>query len=145
MESPRERLATASARINGLETLVVGWRAGDPGASAFTPSVVVTAWRDAELMVAAIGRHEGGFLRDRLGLAVDADDGVSYEVMSRTFGSLPAPTSVLRIVTMAARASVEAALLILVRRRQDPEPTTIELEAALAQAFPMETDRPHEA
>jgi PAS domain-containing protein len=109
-EPPRERLARASVRINGLETLVVGWRAGDPDASAFTPSVVVTAWRDAELMVSAIGRDEAGFLRERLGLAVDAEDGVPYEVISRTFGSLPTPTSVLRIVTMVARASGEAAL-----------------------------------
>lgn len=107
---PRERLAKAAVLINGLETLVVGWRAGDPGASAFTPSVVVTAWRDVELMVTAIGRDETDFLRRRLGLDVETEDGVSYEVMSRTFGSLPAPTSILRIVTMAARARAEAAL-----------------------------------
>jgi PAS domain-containing protein len=109
-DEPRQRLARASARVNGLETLVVGWRAGDPGASAFTPSVVVVAWRDAESMIAAIGRDETGFLRERLGLTVDTDGGESYEVISRTFGSLPAPTSVLRIITMAARASVEAGL-----------------------------------
>lgn len=107
---PRERLAKASARINGLETLVVGWRAGDPRASAFTPSVVVTAWRDAELMIGAIGQDETGFLRQRLGLDVETDGGVSYEVISRTFGSLPAPTSVLRIVTFAARESAEGPL-----------------------------------
>ena len=107
---PRERLAKASARINGLETLVVGWRAGDPGASAFAPSVVVTAWRDAELMMGAIGHEESGFLRQRLGLGVETQGGVSYEVISRTFGSLPAPTSVLRIVTLEARESVEGQL-----------------------------------
>jgi PAS domain-containing protein len=107
---PRERLAKAAARINGLETLVVGWQASDPGASAFTPSVVVTAWRDAELMIGATGRDESAFLRERLGLDVEARDGVSYEVISRTFGSLPAPTSVLRIVTLGARESVETQL-----------------------------------
>jgi hypothetical protein len=42
-------------------------------------------------------------------------------------------------------APVRGRHTILVRRRQDPEPTTTELEAALAQAFPMETNRPHEA
>jgi len=107
---PSDRLARAASRVNGLETLVVGWRAGDPGESAFKPAVVVTAWRDAELMLAAIGHDETGFLRERLGLAAETDGGESYEVVSRTFGSLPAPTSVLRIVTMAARASAEAGL-----------------------------------
>jgi len=110
LDQPRVRLAKASARINGLETLIVGWRAGEPLASAFSPSVVVTAWRDAELMIAALGRDEAGFLRERLGLDVDTDGGESYEVISRTFGSLPAPTSVLRIVTMVARSSAEAML-----------------------------------
>jgi PAS domain-containing protein len=107
---PRDRLAKASARINGLETLVVGWHAGDPGAWAFAPSVVVSAWRDAELMIGGIGDDETGFLRRRLGLAVEAEVGASYEVISRTFGSLPAPTSVLRIVTLEARESVETQL-----------------------------------
>ena len=82
-----------------------------PGASAFAPSVVVTAWRDAELMV---GRHRprrvGGSCGERLGLDGGGRRGPSYEVTSRTFGSLPAPTSVLRIVTLEARASAEAAL-----------------------------------
>lgn len=110
ISEPRVRLAKASARISGLETLIVGWRADDPGASAFAPSVVVTVWRDAELMVAALGSDEGAFLREGLGLDVVTDGGESYEVISRTFGSLPAPTSVLRIVTMAANGSAEAAL-----------------------------------
>ena len=70
----------------------------------------MTAWRDAELMVAAIGQDESAFLRGRLGLDIEADEGLSYEVTSRTFGSLPAPTSVLRIVTLEARATAEAAL-----------------------------------
>jgi PAS domain-containing protein len=109
-DEPRVRLAKASARIGGLETLIVGWRADDPGASAFAPSVVVTAWRDAELMVAALGRDETGFLREQLGLDVEADSGESYEVISRTFGSLPAPTSVLRIETMTGKGTAEAAL-----------------------------------
>lgn len=117
-DEPRLRLARASARVNGLETLVVGWRAGDPGASAFSPSVVVVAWRDVESMIAAIGRDEPGFLRERLGLTVDTDGGESYEVMSRTFGSLPAPTSVLRIITLSARASVETGLFERLREIQ---------------------------
>jgi PAS domain-containing protein len=112
---PRERLARAAARINGLETLVVGWRADDPGASAFSPSVIVTAWRDAELMLAAIGDDDSGFLSGRLGLAGKAESGTAYEVTSRTFGSLPAPTSMLRIVTLTARASVEAPLFERIR------------------------------
>ena len=115
---PRERLARMAARINGLETLVVGWRAGDPGASAITPSIVVTAWRDAELMVAALGRDETGFLRENLGLAVETEGGESYEVISRTFGSLPVPNSVLRIVTMTARGSAEATLFDRLREIQ---------------------------
>jgi PAS domain-containing protein len=61
-------------------------------------------------MVAAIGRDETDFLRLHLGVDVETEGGVSFEVMSRTFGSLPLPKSVLRIETMAARASVEAAL-----------------------------------
>jgi PAS domain-containing protein len=115
---PRERLARMAARINGLETLVAGWRAGDPGASAITPSIVVTAWRDAELMVAALGRDEAGFLREHLGLAVETEGGESYEVISRTFGSLPVPNSVLRIVTMTARGSAEATLFERLREIQ---------------------------
>lgn len=107
---PRERLVKAAARINGLETLVVGWRAGDPGASAIAPSIVVTAWLDAETMVAALGRDEAEFLDERLGLAVEPERGESYEVINRTFGSLPAPTSVLRIVTLTTRASGETTL-----------------------------------
>jgi hypothetical protein len=73
------------------------------------PRVVVTAWRDVESMLAAT-RDEDAFLRDRLGLSVAPDRMESYEVMSRTFGSLPTPTSVLRVVTMSASARAESSL-----------------------------------
>jgi PAS domain-containing protein len=114
-DDERRRLARVAARVNGLETLVVGWRGGGVGGSARAPLAVVTAWRDAESMLAAIGADESAFLRDRLGLAVAVDTAEPYEVMSRTFGSLPAPTSVLRIVTMRAAASTGASLFELLR------------------------------
>jgi PAS domain-containing protein len=111
-DDERMRLVRAAARVTGLETLIVGWHGiGDaaPG-SALSPSVVVTAWRDVDSMVAATSRDETSFLRQRLGLDVDIERAESYEVMSRTFGSLPTPRSILRVVAMGARASAEAAL-----------------------------------
>jgi PAS domain-containing protein len=108
----RERLNRAAGRVDGLETLIVGWRgARDPDSGAATPpSVVVTAWRDVESMVSAIGRDEPSSMRERLGLDVTIDRAESYEVTSRTFASLPAPTAVLRILTLGAIASGESAL-----------------------------------
>jgi PAS domain-containing protein len=105
----RQRLSQAAGRVDGLETLVVGWEAGAVGASSMAPSVVMTAWRDAEAMLAAT-RDEDALLRDRLGLSVVAGQADSYEVMSRTFGALPTPASVLRIVTLTAAARAEAGL-----------------------------------
>jgi hypothetical protein len=106
-DDARIGLARAAARVAGLETLIVGWHGiGDPApGSAISPSVVVTAWRDVDSMVAATSRDETAFLRQRLGLDVDIERAESYEVMSRTFGSLPTPRSILRVVAMArARA-----------------------------------------
>lgn len=113
-----KRLPGEAARVNGLETLVVGWRGTDPREAGTSPRVAVTVWRDAESMVAAIGRDEDVFLRDRLGFAVEAQSGETYEVMSRTFGSLPTPTSVLRIVTITARPRAEAGLFERIREIQ---------------------------
>jgi PAS domain-containing protein len=109
-----DRLTRAAARVRGLETLILGWREGDPDGSAGTPAVVVTLWRDVESMVARVGADESGFLRDRLGLEVSAEGGSTYEVMSRTFGSLPTPTSVLRILTLGG-ADAGAGLSELLR------------------------------
>jgi PAS domain-containing protein len=105
----RQRLSQAAGRVDGLETLVVGWEASAAGASSMAPSVVMTAWRDAEAMLAAT-RDEDSLLRDRLGLAVGVDRAESYEVMSRTFGSLPTSASVLRIVTLTAASRAESGL-----------------------------------
>ena len=105
----RQRLSQAAGRVDGLETLVVGWEASRADASSMTPSVVVTAWRDVESMLAA-NRDEDAFLRERLALSVVSDRSESYEVMSRTFGSLPTPTSVLRVVTLTAQARAESTL-----------------------------------
>jgi PAS domain-containing protein len=105
----RQRLSRAAGRVDGLETLIVGWEAREPGASSIAPLVVVTAWRDVESMLAAT-RDEDAFLGDRLALSVAADRVESYEVMSRTFGALPTPTSVLRVLTMTASARAEASL-----------------------------------
>lgn len=110
-----ERLARSAARIGGLETLILGWHEGDPDGSAGTPAIVVTVWHDVESMLARVGTDEAGFLRDRLGLAVATDEGSTYEVMSRTFGSRPTPTSVLRIVTLGAAADSGAGLFELLR------------------------------
>ena len=115
---PRAWLSRAAGRVNGLETLVVGWSDAEARSSGAGPRLVVTVWRDAESMLAAIGRDEGTFLLDRLGLAIDADPGDTYEVMSRTFGSLPAPTSVLRVLTMTARMRAEAGLFERIREIQ---------------------------
>ncbi len=102
--------------MDGLETLIVGW-GREALASSRAPSVVVTAWRDVEAMLAAI-RDEEAFLADRLGFDVAVDRGESYEVMTRTFGSLPTPTSILRILTLTAAASAEARLFERLREIQ---------------------------
>ena len=113
----RQRLSRSAGRVDGLETLIVGWEASDRGASSMAPLVVVSAWRDVESMLAAT-RDEDTFLRDRLDLSVAADRGESYEVMSRTFGSLPTPTSVLRVLTMTASARAESSLFERLREVQ---------------------------
>jgi PAS domain-containing protein len=109
----RARLARAAAKVAGLETLIVGWRSREeapPDASDVAPAcVVVLVWLDVESMVAA-ATHESTFLSDRLGLRIAIERGETYEVSSRTFGSLPTPSAVVRIVTLRARPSVEAAL-----------------------------------
>lgn len=111
-QSQRERLNRAAGRVDGLETLIVGWgRASDPNpGGAIVPSVVVTVWRDVDSMLSAIGRDEPWAMRERLGLELTIERAESYEVMGRTFASLPAPTAVLRIVTMGAIESGESAL-----------------------------------
>jgi len=114
----RERLARAARHVSGLETLIVGWHGTESGGSADAPLVVVSAWQDVEAMLSAIGRDENAFLRDRLGLAVAIDDAQSYEVMSRTFASLPAATSVLRIVTMRAPTAATTTLFERLREIQ---------------------------
>jgi PAS domain-containing protein len=109
----RTRLARAAARINGLETLILGWRRrGEPALEAGETegaSVVVLVWLDAESMLAA-AYDEATFLRDRLGITIDIERADTYEVVNRTFGSLPTPTAVLRILTLRARATGEATL-----------------------------------
>ena len=96
---------------------MVGWEASEARASSVAPQAVVTAWRDAEAMLGAT-RDDDAFLRDRLGLSVVTDRVESYEVMSRTFGSLPTPTSVLRILTMTASARAESTLFERLREVQ---------------------------
>ena len=115
----RARLARAAAKVPGLETLIIGWRGPAdvaPDAPEETDTgevprscVVVLVWMDVESMVAATP-DEGAFLRDRLGLRIDVGRGETYEVMSRTFGSLPTPSAIVRIVTLRARPSGEATL-----------------------------------
>lgn len=113
----RLRLARAAGRVNGLETLIVGWD-GRSTADASFPSVVAIAWRDAEAMVAASGRDEMAFLRDRLGVHLEVARAETYEVMSRTFASLPTPRSVLRILTIEAKSGTDAALFERLREIQ---------------------------
>jgi PAS domain-containing protein len=109
----RLRLARAAAKVNGLETLILGWRTpadeGTDPSDVPGASVVVTVWLDVETMVAA-ATHETAFLHDRLGVRVDVGRGETYEVMSRTFGSLPTASAVLRIISLVARPSAEATL-----------------------------------
>ncbi len=112
----RARLARAAAKVSGLETLIVGWRVLTDGVPEPTATaevrrscVVVLVWLDVGSMVAATP-DEAGFLGDRLGLQINVDRGDTYEVMSRTFGSLPTPSAALRILTLRARPSVEATL-----------------------------------
>jgi PAS domain-containing protein len=115
----RVGLARAAGRVNGLETLVLGWHGqGQGGGSAESPNLVMIAWRDVESMLAASGRDEPGFLQERLGLNLDAGQAETYEIMSRTFASLPTPSSVMRILTLAVRPNVEGALFELVRELQ---------------------------
>ncbi|MFL5715837.1 MAG: hypothetical protein ACJ769_14370 [Chloroflexota bacterium] len=112
----RDRLTRAATRIAGLETLIVGWREDDFGSG---PDVAVLSWLDVASMVNATGADDAAFLRDRLGLDMTIADADSYELMSRTFGSLPTPTSILRIITMAARPSAEADLFERLRDIQE--------------------------
>ena len=118
-EARRVRFARAAGRVNGLETLVLGWHGpGLGGGSAEGPSVVMIAWRDVESMLNASGRDEAGFLRDRLGLSMTIGAAETYEVTSRTFASLPTSTSVMRILTLDVRPNVEGALFELLRELQ---------------------------
>jgi len=115
----RERFARAAVGFNGLETLIVGWQESariGTGRQA-TPQVVVTVWREAESMVRAIGTNDGGFLSG-LGLDIAVQQADSYEVVNRTFASLPTPLSVLRIVTMRIRPSGEGAFFDRLRAIQ---------------------------
>src|SRR5215203_5198554 len=109
----RARLARAAAKVNGLETLILGWRTpadeGTDPSDVPGASVVVTVWLDVETMVAD-ATHETAFLHDRLGVRVDVERGETYEVMSRTFGSLPTASGVLRIISLMARPRAEATL-----------------------------------
>jgi PAS domain-containing protein len=113
----RDRLTRAAARIAGLETLIVGWR--DDASMGTAPHVVVTTWLDVASMLDAMGTADDRLLRDRLGIDMEASHAESYELMSRTFGSLPTPTSILRIVTVRARRSGEADLFDRLRAIQE--------------------------
>ena len=76
--------------------------------------MVVGVWLDVESMVAA-APDESALLDKRLGLRVDIERAETYELMSRTFGSLPTASAVLRILTLRARPGVEATLFELLR------------------------------
>jgi PAS domain-containing protein len=95
--------------FHGLETLIVGWRDGSdtslPGSP--TAEVVVTVWQDAESMIRAMRADDARFLAV-LGLDLTVQRADSYELTSRTFASLPTPTSVLRINTLRVRAVGES-------------------------------------
>jgi PAS domain-containing protein len=118
-DTRRVRFARAAGRVNGLETLVLGWHAsGTAGASADSPSVVMIAWRDVESMLTASGRDETALLRDRLGVSMEIGQAETFEVTSRTFASLPTSTSVMRILTFDVRPNVEGALFELLRELQ---------------------------
>ena len=107
----RERLANRAARIPGLETLMIGWPAtDDAGTAGNGTSLIALAWLDVSSMLTATRSDEAAFLRDRLGLDVEVDRADSYEVMSRTFGALPTPSAILRLVTLRGRLSGDAAL-----------------------------------
>src|ERR1044072_8439658 len=67
---------------------------------ASSPHVVVTSWVDVASMLNASGASDDSPLLAHLGIAMDGPHGESYELMSRTFGSLPMPTSILRTDTM---------------------------------------------
>ncbi|HEX6868440.1 MAG TPA: hypothetical protein VF119_06525 [Candidatus Limnocylindrales bacterium] len=117
----RQRLARRAMRVPGLETLIIGWRAADDS-SAVTEArsaIVVMAWLDVASMLAGTRSNESTFLRELLGLDVDVDRGDSFEVMSRTFGALPTPSAILRVVTMRARPSGDAVLFEMLRAIQE--------------------------
>ena len=115
-ERIRERLGRGAARVNGLETLIVGWPPTGPSSPG--SGVIVTTWRDPDTMLTALGRDEASFLRDRFGLALTVDRADTYEVASRTFASLPTSTSVLRILSLMTRPNQEAAAFEMLREIQ---------------------------
>lgn len=115
----RGRLARAAARVPGLETLIIGWRDDAEPADARPPVVVVSAWLDVASMLAATRVGDAAFLRDRLALDIAVEGGELYELMSRTFGSLPTPSSILRVITIRARQAGDATLFERLRDIQE--------------------------
>src|SRR6187200_1504509 len=114
----RRRLTRAAARVQGLETLIIGWR--DKADGAADPDVVVVlAWLDVASMLAATRPGDATFLRDSLGLDIAVESAESYELMSRTFGSLPTPSSILRVITIRARQPGDATLFERLREIQE--------------------------
>lgn len=109
----RDRLRTAARGVTGLETLIVGTRAG-------TEAVLITVWRDVESMARATSIDEQDrFLGTRLDLPLDVDEAIHHELVGRAFGATPAATvSYLRIVTIRSRPHEEARLIEILRSRQ---------------------------
>ncbi|MFL5675684.1 MAG: hypothetical protein ACJ779_11805 [Chloroflexota bacterium] len=115
----RDRLSRTAARIKGLETLILGWPPNESGVPAGCPSVIVLSWVDVSSMLTAAGANDDAFLRDRLGLDVVVTGAESFELTSRTFGALPATSSLLRILSLRVRSPGDAELFDRLRNVQE--------------------------
>ncbi len=112
----RGQLSVAARSVSGLESLIAGL--GRDGGSR--DAALVTVWRDVDAMVRATAvDEEDRFLGTRLGLSLEVDKAIHYEVAGRMFAALP-PMSLayLRILTVRSRAHDEARLVDTLRSHQ---------------------------
>jgi PAS domain-containing protein len=116
----RGRLGRAARDVPGLESLIVGGRRAADRADSPVEAAIVTVWRDAGLMIRATELDEQArFLAQRLGLPLEVDAAVHYEIVGRTFAALPPDSAAyLRILTVRSRPNEEARLVETLREQQ---------------------------
>lgn len=129
----RDRLTSSARAVDGLESLILGVRGADVQADAPTTAsadeaaatrpiqaAIVTVWRDVEAMVRATSiDEEARFIGTRLELDFRVERTDHFEVVGRTFAALPPETAALvRILTVTAGPSDEAALVDTLRAQQ---------------------------